>query len=68
MYDTIRSLLVVCGSLYSKEIDMINLLQRCACCGIRMEDDLFILCEQCQEQQDSQEPDLDDYENEDDYE
>ena len=57
---------------------MINILQRCACCGIRMEDDLFILCEQCQEQQDSQEPDLraecsssdyaDDYENEDDYE
>jgi hypothetical protein len=32
-----------------------------------MEDDLFILCEQCQEQQDSQEPDLDDYESEDDY-
>jgi hypothetical protein len=30
-----------------------------------MEDDLFILCEQCQEQQDSQEPDLD--ESEDDY-
>lgn len=43
---------------------MINILQRCACCGVRMEDDLFILCEQCQEQQDSQEPDLDDYENE----
>ena len=56
---------------------MINILQRCACCGIRMEDDLFILCEQCQEQQDSQEPDFraecsssdyaDDYESEDDY-
>jgi hypothetical protein len=68
MYDTIRSLLVVCGSLYPKEIDMINLLQKCASCGISLEDDLNILCEQCQEQQDSQEPDLDDYESEEDYE
>lgn len=47
---------------------MINILQKCACCGTRMEDDLFILCEQCQEQQDAQEPDLDDYESEEDYE
>jgi hypothetical protein len=31
-----------------------------------MEDDLFILCEQCQEQQDSQEPDLDENEYDDD--
>jgi hypothetical protein len=43
---------------------MINLLQKCASCGISLEDDMNILCELCEEQQDSQEPDLDDYENE----
>ena len=57
---------------------MINLLQKCASCGVSLEDDLNILCELCEEQQDSLEPDLraecsdeacaDDYESEEDYE
>lgn len=57
---------------------MINLLQKCASCGISLDDDLNILCELCEEQQDSLEPDLraecsssdyaDDYESEEDYE
>jgi hypothetical protein len=57
---------------------MINLLQKCASCGISLEDDLNILCELCEEHHDSLEPDLraecsssdyaDDYESEEDYE
>ena len=47
---------------------MINILQLCACCGIKMEESLYILCEQCEEVQDHQEPDIHDYESEEDYE
>jgi hypothetical protein len=47
---------------------MINLLQKCASCGVSLDDDLNILCELCEEHQDSLEPDLDDYESEEDHE